>query len=334
MSEVGGNSSSGMVGGSEVGGMSTPGGAEISGASASASAEVGSSKGGAETAPHGAENILSGHEIAIAPHETTTVRNQILKMPETTELERAQAQIEAVHETTIRHVLEKEGNFISAQDRARIEAGLTKIEAVEGNNNSKTTGGYHYDNNSSSIYVYSLNEAQRERTTIHETKHFTSHNREIIIPMPDKGGYKVCNTIGTRQASYFHSTETGENSDYTECGRGLNEGLTTMYTNRYLTELSPEKGKVAEQQQIYGHATDLAIELENIMGKDTLKEAYYGGDIQKLESMVNSLAGEKEFAHLRECFDRVISDNYTERVAAMREAQEILAKTAERKNEV
>lgn len=52
--------------------------------------------------------------------------------------------------------------------------------------------------------------------------------------------------------------------------------------------------------------------------------------MQALESKVNSLAGEKEFEHLRDCLDRTISDNYVERVAATREAQEILAKMSER----
>ena len=46
--------------------------------------------------------------------------------------------------------------------------------------------------------------------------------------------------------------------------------------------------------------------------------------MKALEDKVNELAGDKVFDSLRSCLDRAISDDYTERVAATREAQEIL----------
>lgn len=101
-------------------------------------------------------------------------------------------------------------------------------------------------------------------------------------------------------------------------------------TNRQLTEISTEKGKEAEQQQIYGHAVDLTASLEDIVGENALKDAYFGGNMQGLETKVDSLVGPNEFGHLRDCLDRSISDNYAERVVATREAQEILARMAER----
>lgn len=284
---------------------------------------------GIETGTPGVEGVLTGHEVSISSTETTHGMNQILETPETLELAHAQAQVESVHHSALASILERDGAYISSQDHARIEAGITSIKALD-NIGSGKTGGYHFDSKNSSIRVASLNEAQRERSTIHETHHFASHNREIIVPMPDKGGYMVHNTVGTRQSSWFHSANTGENFGYTERGRGLNEGITTMLTNRQLTEMSPEKGREAEQQQIYGHAVDLTTALESLVGESTLKDAYFGGNMQALESKVDSLAGEKEFGHLRDCLDRTISDNYAERVAATREAQEILAKMSER----
>lgn len=284
---------------------------------------------GTETGAIGVEGVLTGHEVSISSTETTHGMNQILETPETLELAHAQAQVESVHHSALASILERDGAYISSQDHARIEAGITSIKALD-NIGSGKTGGYHFDSKNSSIRVASLNEAQRERSTIHETHHFASHNREIIVPMPDKGGYMVHNTVGTRQSSWFHSANTGENLGYTERGRGLNEGITTMLTNRQLAEMSPEKGKEAEQQQIYGHAVDLTTALESLVGESTLKDAYFGGNMQALESKVDSLAGEKEFGHLRDCLDRTISDNYAERVAAMREAQGILAKMSER----
>ena len=284
---------------------------------------------GTETGATGVEGVLTGHEVTINSTETTHGMNQILETPETLELAHAQTQVESVHHSALASILERDGAYISNHDHARIEGGLTSIKALD-NIGSGKTGGYHFDSKNSSIRVASLNEAQRERSTIHETHHFASHNREIIVPMPDKGGYMVHNTVGTRQSSWFHSANTGENFGYTERGRGLNEGITTMLTNRQLAEMKPEKGKEAEQQQIYGHAVDLTTALESLVGESTLKDAYFGGNMQALESKVDSLAGEKEFGHLRDCLDRTISDNYAERVAATREAQEILAKMSER----
>lgn len=288
-----------------------------------------SSLGVSETSSPSTEGLFTGHEISVNPNETTYGMNQILETPETIELAHAQAQIEGVHQSTLANILGHDGSYISEQDHARIEAGLTSIKAV-GNLAPGKTGGYHFDTKESSIRVASLNETQRERSAIHETLHFASHNREIIVPMPDKDGYMVHNIVGTRQSSWFHSAITGENSGYTERGRGLNEGITTMLTNRQLAEISPQKGREAEQQQIYGHAVDIVTSLESIVGESTLKEAYYSGNMLGLESKIENLAGEKEFGHLRDCLDRSISENYAERVAATREAQEILARMAER----
>lgn len=292
-----------------------------------------SSDGVTEISSASTEGLFAGHELSGIPNETTHGMNQILETPETLELTNAQAQIEGVHQSTLASILGRDGAYISEQDHARIEEGLTSIKAVDNLPPGKT-GGYHFDSKNSSIRVASLNETQRERSAIHETFHFASHNREIIVPVPDKGGYMVVNTVGARQSSWFHSTKTGENSGYTEHGRGLNEGITTMLTNRQLAEISPEKGREAEQQQIYGHAVDIVSSLEDIVGEETLKGAYYGGNMQGLESKVEGLAGEKEFGHLRDCLDRAISDNYAERVAATREAQEILARMAERNKEL
>lgn len=331
MSEISGDSDS-MDMSSETDGIESGTNVETSDvmSETSAFAEAGSQiEVGSETASSSAEGLLAGLEVPINPSETTHGMNQILETPETLEMAHAQAQVENVHHSALVSILEHNGAYISEQDHARIEAGLTSIKAIDNPGNGKT-GGYHFDSRNSSIRVVSLNETQRERSTIHETHHFASHNREIIVPMPDKGGYMVHNRVGTRQSSWFHSTRTGENSGYSERGRGLNEGITTMLTNRQLSEISPEKGRAAEQQQIYGHAVDLTASLEGLVGESTLKDAYFGGNMQGLENKVDSLAGEKEFGHLRECLDRSISDNYAERVAATREAQEILARMAER----
>lgn len=249
------------------------------------------------------------------------------ELAEARELEEAQKQIEQVHKDTLAAVLEKEGAYISPADQKRIEAGVTSIQAVEDMGPGKT-GVYRFDGTKSTIEVRSVNEAQRERTAIHETLHFASHNREVIVPMPEKNGYMVYHTVGTRQSSWFHSFENG-NSNFTERGRGLNEGITTVLTNERLQELSPEKAMEAQRQQVYSHAADLVTELKGIVGDDPVKAAFFGGKNQELADKVNQLGGEKAFEQLSSCLDRAISADYGERVAATREAQEILARMSE-----
>ena len=264
------------------------------------------------------------NEVSIHSNETTHGMNQILELPAT--IEQAQKDVETYHVQSIEQILELNGKYMSEPDRARVKNGVDSIRAIEHNSTLVRTGGYLLSNGKSSIEVSAINQQQMERSTKHETNHFASKNREIIVPEPDKRGYTVYQTVGTRQSSWFHSNETGENSNFTTKGRGLNEGLTTMYTNQQLTEISKEKGEAAERQGIYSHATELCNQLETIVGQDTLKEAYYGGNLQGLEAKVNELAGKNGYESLRECLDRTLSKDYTERVEAMKEAQDILAK--------
>ena len=294
------------------------GGGELSD-SASASEMVGA---------EGMENLsVTLNEVSIHPNETTYGMNQILEMPAT--LEQAQKDVESYHNQSITQILETNGKYMSESDRARVANGVDSIHAIEHNPSLGRSGSYLFSNGKSNIEVSAINQQQMERSTKHETNHFASKNREIIVPKPDKKGYTVYQTVGTRQSSWFHSNETGLDSNFTSKGRGLNEGLTTMYTNQQLTELSKEKGEAAERQGIYSHATELCNQLESRVGKDTLKEAYYGGNLQGLETRVDALAGEKGFESLRDCLDRTLSKDYSERVQAMKEAQTIMAKMYE-----
>lgn len=268
-------------------------------------------------------------EMNNSPLETMSVHNQILEIPST--IEQAQKEVESYHRQSINQILETNGKYMSEKDIARVSNGADNIQAIEHNPMYGRTGGYLLSNGKSNIEVSAINDQQIERSTKHETNHFASKNREIIVPEPDKKGYTVYQTVGTRQSSWFHSTETGQNSNFTSKGRGLNEGLTTMYTNQQLSEISKEKGDAARRQGIYSHATELCEQLENIVGKDSLKEAYYGGNLQGLESKVNSLAGDKGYENLRECMDRTLSKDYSERIQAMKDAQRILADMYERR---
>lgn len=275
------------------------------------------------------EGIASENESFIQSVETMQDMIQTLETPES--LEQAQRSIENYHHQSIAQILEINGKYMSETDQERISQGVNSIKAVEHNPARGYTGYYLYLNGKSIMEISAINNQQMERSTKHETNHFASKNSEIIVPQPDRRGYTVYQTMGTMQSSWFHSAETGKDSEFTSKGRGLNEGLTTMYTNQQLMELSREKCEAAERQGVYAHTTELCNQLESIVGKDTLKEAYYGGNIQNLEAKVNALAGGKIFDMLRESLDKTISRDYVERIEGMKEAQAIFAKMYEKR---
>lgn len=187
-----------------------------------------------------------------------------------------QEQAEAIHQNALTSILEENADYLSPLDQARIGRGLDGLQ-VHPNPDGNVTGSYQFQNGKSCIQVACLDQKQLERSTIHETIHFASYNREIIVIQPEKEGHMVYNTVGIRQASWFKSDRTGEIFNYTEQGRGLNEGLTTLYTNRKLAKISAERALEAQQKQIYGHAVDLCEALEEQVGETPLKEAFFGG---------------------------------------------------------
>ncbi len=268
-------------------------------------------------------------EAASASKEGTsvTVSNGETK---TSELGEAQKSVEGFHTQSVAQIFETNGKYMTDADKERVAAGLNSIKAVEHDPSKGRTGGYSYHNGKSSIEVSAISKEQMERTTKHETNHFMSHHKENTMPDPKNNGTTVFNTVGFRHSSWFRSDKTGEISNYTERGRGMNEGMTTMLTNEQLAQLDAEKGKAAERQQIYANSTELMAQLESIVGKDTVRGAYFGGNNQALESEVNRLAGDKEYDRLVSCLDRTLSRDAAERVSATKEAQEILARMSER----
>lgn len=300
------------------------------------SAEVGSSvEIGGVTEMNGTNEVgisseTSGNEIAINPEQTSHGMNQILETPIT--LEQAKISVEHFYNQSITQILDMNGKYISEADRRRIEDGVNSIKAIEHNPNSGRSGAFRTMNGKSSIEVSALSKDQMERTTKHETNHFASKNREIIVPMPDKGGHMVHQTVGMRHTSWFHNNITGENSGFETKGRGLNEGMTTMYTNEQLSALSNEKGEAAEREGVYSHATEVCKQLQETMGKDALGDAYYGGKTMALQEKMDAIGGKGTFEQFQSSMDKTISKDYAERVQGMKETQAILAKLDEINN--
>lgn len=340
MSEIsdGSDSDEGLGGGTGVDGTAeSDSTAEVSGTTESSSSaesmdtyETGTGTGINSFAETGVSREVGGSEITINPTETTRGMNQILETPET--LEQAQSSIENFHRQSIAQILDMNGKYINEADRERILNGADNVKAVEYNPHSRSDGRFFTWDGKSNIEVAAINKEQMERTTKHETNHFASKNREIIVPMPDRGGHMVYETVGMRHSSWFHNDKTGENSGFETTGRGLNEGMTTMFTNEQLAAISEEKGMAAERAQIYAHATEVCKQFQETMGTDALKEAYYGGNTMALQEKMDVMGGKGTFEQFQRSMDKTISRDYAERVEGMREAQEILARLDEIKN--
>ena len=281
--------------------------------------------GGAEiNASEGNEVTVGGEpEIGMEIFSGESALMEVTAEKESAEIP-AQEMVENFHSLSVGQILEMNGKYMSENDMNRVSAGVNEIRAVEYDPDHNYTGVYSFYNGRSVIEVASIDPEQMERTTIHETNHFMSHNHEVFVPQPDRNGYTVFSTVGTREKSWFVSNETGERSEFTSKGEGMNEGLTTMFTNQQLMEISEEKGIAAERQNIYSHATEICKQLEDIVGEDTLKEAYYGGNLGKLEQQVNALAGEHGYESLRDSLDRTLSADWSERAISMMDAQRIL----------
>lgn len=274
----------------------------------------------------------SSEIITIDPNSAPYGLNQILVTPEMLApqtMEQAQKELESYQNQSISQIIAMNGKYMSEADKARVQAGVNRSSAVWLEPNSEWIGRHSVKNGYSEIEVGIMDRLHMQQTVLHELNHHASTNKEVYVPQPEKNGYAYYQSVGTRQIGIFHSFDTGEDSLIFDRGSGLNEGLTSMYTSQQLSEMGDEQALIADQQEFYSTAKEICGQLENIVGEDTLKEAYYGGNMQGLEAKVDSLAGEKEFEALRDCIDRTISEDQAIREQAAREAQDILEKMYE-----
>lgn len=206
MSEIGGGDDDGK----EVGGSGQESGNETESASSaetSSSVEdsgtlegtgpvegIGARGEGSPTGPtetgggRGIENVsVSPREITTQSHEVPHGKSQILETPAS--LEQTQKDVESYHQQSIEQILALNGKYMSEEDRARVAGGSDKPRAIESDPNRGRNGGYLLYKGRSSIEVSAMDQQQMERTTKHETNHFASKNREMLVPEPDKKGY-------------------------------------------------------------------------------------------------------------------------------------------------
>ncbi len=252
---------------------------------------------------------------------------------ETTEgfsIEKGEVIAGETYNRAVEQVMELHGDDMPPESIERLERGVESLDVIDPRKDSVNIGSFSYHNGESRIIVCAIDESQVERTTQHEVNHFASFNREEVITDDlERESTHIVKISGIHNVEYWENSK-GEITQFKDLNRGFNEGITQLYTIKQLEKISPEKGIQARRQNGYMLATELAEQVEDAVGSDTLCKAYYGGELSALEEKLDSLGGIGTFERLSRCMDKVTySRDYSERILSMRDANEILASLME-----
>lgn len=328
--EVGGSTASAAgaetSGGFRSGGIGTEAGG-TSGAEATSPGNFGLEMGRAANGTKGNETQTNGMIEGIdRPIDKTRIEpgiNQILYYEPT--MEEAKVQTENKYQEAVNRIMAEKGQYMTAENKARIEAGIPNLTVTEYNREKGYTGRFGGKHGNETIEVANKNPQQLTRTATHETTHFCSNNVNRIIPQGN-GTHTVYRESGICKVSY-ETNSKGNIWNVQSSNRAFNEGLTTMYTNEQLAQMA-ENGELISTRNGYQTVTEFSQEVNRIVGEAPVAAAYYGGDIKGLEDAVNKMAGdEKAFEKISSNMDIIQNSRSQEsRSQAAREIQDILEK--------
>lgn len=248
-----------------------------------------------------------------------------LKMKEVEGVNECPELSQKIYNKAIEHIYSSEGDYMPKDTLERIKKGPDVVRITQYEEGSGTVGSFYFHNGYSEIEISNISKEQMERTMQHEVNHFSSFNREVLIERNNRE--YVLKACGVRRTE-VRLTDDGEIGGILEDKyRGMNEGITSMLTHRQLGEISLEKETAARRENGYQSATILCEGLRDAIGENTIKEAYYSGDLEKLRNIVDTHAGVDSFERLAKDMDKVTySSDYAIRIESMKEAQKILAK--------
>lgn len=234
-----------------------------------------------------------------------------------------QLESETIYNFTVCDIMAREKNYFNENTFKRIEQGIDSVQILPYQDREGILGSYSYHNGESRIRVFGKSFDQIERTIRHETNHFLSYNEEI---KGENSSHELIKACGVRRTKLFLDEERGIERISEDENRGMNEGITTMFTNAQLASLDYEKGICASRENGYKSTTELCTSMCGILGEEIVKKAYYGGNLELLRDEVNRKAGANVFEVLSKDMDKVTySKDREERIEAMHEAQDILA---------
>lgn len=225
---------------------------------------------------------ISSRETALKetrnPSETGTLKNEITSQ---------EVSDRSFHET-VEHVTTEFKDVIPAEQTGRIEREVSQkgpevmspedYEKRFRESDPAVLG--HYDSEGR-IYLKEGNPETIKHVTTHEALHLTSYKES------SENSYRS----GIREVTY------NEDGTKEEANRALNEGITELYALREMQQ----QGEYASMMSVtaYPEAQRKAFELQNLVGEDTIQEAYFGGKLEALENEVNRLHYNDETAWRR-----------------------------------
>lgn len=191
---------------------------------------------------------------------------------------------EGTYKNTIENVSKEFGDFMPESQRVRIDMEKENYKPTVLSSEAYSERFHevdpsvlgHYDAEGR-IFLKEGSPETIKHVTTHEALHLTSY-KELDDSNPNREVYRC----GIRE-SVFTLIGMEENRN-----QALNEGITELYAVREMML----NGDTASMKEIssYPEAQRKAYELQGIVGSDVIRKAYFGGDIELLESEVNRLS--------------------------------------------
>lgn len=228
-----------------------------------------------------------------------------------------------LRDEAIDRILEDDSTYMPPDSLARMEGRKESVSIVPYNGDG-IYGTHHFENGETTIELVRGTPEMMRVTALHEHEHMASYHSEVAEKHHNSTLYTVL--VGLRDKEYIVDRD-GEYLVCRDFGKNLNEGIT-----QYLTEdkLSVEELSMARAMGVYPFATEAAASLSEILGRDAVREDFYGGSANIRNAMESLAPG--TYSKFAECLDKASeSTDAAARREAMQEANKILNKLAERK---
>lgn len=228
-----------------------------------------------------------------------------------------------LRDEAIDRILEDDSTYMPPDSLARMEGRKESVSIVPYNGDG-IYGTHHFENGETTIELVRGTPEMMRVTALHEHEHMASYHSEVAEKHHNSTLYTVL--VGLRDKEYIVNRD-GEYLVCRDFGKNLNEGIT-----QYLTEdkLSIEELSMARAMGVYPFATEAAASLSEILGRDAVREDFYGGSANIRNAMESLAPG--TYSKFAECLDKASeSPDAAARREAMQEANKILNKLAERK---
>ena len=228
-----------------------------------------------------------------------------------------------LRDEAIDRILEDDSTYMPPDSLTRMEGRKESVSIVPYNGDG-IYGTHHFENGETTIELVRGTPEMMRVTALHEHEHMASYHSEVAEKHHNSTLYKVL--VGLRDKEYIVDRD-GEYLVCRDFGKNLNEGIT-----QYLTEdkLSVEDLSMARAMGVYPFATEAAASLSEILGRDAVREDFYGGSANIRNAMESLASGtyEKFSALLDKATESLDAE---QRRAAMQEANKILNALAAKK---